>query len=91
MERGGTGLLELGSASPRPASPVQIVPIQPAQVEPPSPGRYKAVAGLLVGLVFGAAGYYLIRSRRNGRGQRSVSPRPESIASADADTDSYAR
>jgi capsular polysaccharide biosynthesis protein len=86
LERGGAGPLELGRA-PAGSTPVQIVPVQPASLEPVSPRRYKALAGLLAGLVIGAATFYLMRFRRGAPARRSTSSRPGSSAGADADTD----
>ncbi|MCV7049707.1 hypothetical protein H7H82_03655 [Mycobacterium heidelbergense] len=81
--------IELGGASPRDlgnaqhlSPPVQILPIQHGALAPPTPRRYKAMAGLLAGLIVGAAAFYLIRSRRNAREQRSESWRPESSTHA---------
>lgn len=86
VERGGATFIELNGAPPQPASPVQIVPIQPAVVDAPAPRWHKAAAGLLAGLMVGAAAgiYYAVRSRRG-------SARPEPNAPAGADTNSYAR
>ncbi|MGO4441821.1 hypothetical protein AB4Z42_00545 [Mycobacterium sp. 2YAF39] len=86
VERGGAGFIALDGAPPQPASPVQIVLIQPAIVGPPGPRWYAALGGLIAGLIVGTAVciYYMTRSRRG-------SSRPGSNVPADADTDSYSR
>ncbi|BBY63365.1 YveK family protein [Mycolicibacterium helvum] len=86
VERGGASFIELGGAPPQPASPIQILPVQPAIVSPPAPRWHAAVGGLLIGTVVGAAVcvYYLVQSRRR-------SPRPEKLVVGDADTNSYAQ
>jgi capsular polysaccharide biosynthesis protein len=70
LELGGTGPVELGGAQHAAASPpVQIVPVQPAVLGPMVARRYKALGGLIAGLMFGTAAFYLLRSRRDA-GQR---------------------
>jgi capsular polysaccharide biosynthesis protein len=88
LELGDTGPVELGGAQ-HASAPVQIVPVQPAIVAPLSPRRYKALAGLLAGLIIGTAAFYLPRFRGGARGRRSKLSRPESSARADADTDAH--
>jgi capsular polysaccharide biosynthesis protein len=86
VERGGAGFISLDGAPPQPASPVQILSIQPAIVGAIGPRWHAPIGGLLAGLIVGTAicVYYIRRSRRG-------SSRSESNAPVDADTDSYAR
>lgn len=70
LELGGSGFLDLGGVKPA-SAPVQILPVQPALVAPLGPSWYKPVGGLLAGLAIGSAVFFLIRYRRNGRGQQS--------------------
>jgi capsular polysaccharide biosynthesis protein len=77
----GTNPVDLGNAQHL-SAPVQILPIQHGALGPPTPRRYKALAGLFVGLVVGFAAVYLVRFRRGARGRRSESWRPGSSARA---------
>lgn len=86
LELGGVGPVEVGGAQ-QTSSPVQIVPVQPATLAPLSPRRYKALAGLLVGLIIGTAIFQGARFRRNARRSRRELSRPESSARAGADSD----
>ncbi len=86
VERGGASFIELGGAPPQPASPIHILPIQPAIVDPPGPRWHVALGGLLVGLAVGTAAcvFSLVRSRR------TLSRLKPDVAT-DTDTNSYTR
>jgi capsular polysaccharide biosynthesis protein len=83
LELGGTGSLELGNEPHIATSaPVQIVPVQPALLSGRSPRRYKALAGLLVGMTIGSGAFYVTRPRRETREQPSAPSQPTVTAKA---------